>query len=104
MENPEFQHLFEESDKGDTLAKKLVQHCLHAWSICAINMVHSFDPGRIIISGGIMRRKNDILPYLLNMVDKHTWNPPGSVEIVAAEQTDFAGLLGLEYLIHAQQN
>ncbi|MEP6513918.1 MAG: ROK family protein, partial [Parafilimonas sp.] len=56
INNPEFIHLFEEADKGDALAKNMVQHCLKAWGVCAVNMVHAYDPARIIISGGIMKR------------------------------------------------
>ncbi len=101
IEKPEFVHLFEEADKGDVLAQDLVKHCLKAWAVCAVNLVHAYDPARIIISGGIMKRQEEILPYIQNMVDTHAWLSPGSVKIVAAQQVEYAGLLGMEYLVNS---
>ena len=62
-------------------------------------MVHAYDPELIIMGGGIMKRKGIILPYLQNMVDQYAWAPTGSIKIVSAEQVEYAGLLGMEYLI-----
>ncbi len=101
IESPEFVHLFEEADKGDELAKHMLEHCLRAWAVCAVNLVHAYDPEKIIISGGIMKRKNDIIPYIQQMIDDNAWLPPGSVTVVAAEQTQHAGLLGMEYLVNS---
>lgn len=99
INKPEFIHLFEEADKGDELANNLLQHCVKAWGVCAVNMVHAYDPARIIISGGIMKRKEEIIPQIQNMVDTYAWLAAGSVEVVAAEQVEYAGLLGMEYLV-----
>lgn len=46
-----------------------------------------------------MKQKATILPYLQNMVDQYAWSPAGSVKIVSAEQVEYAGLLGMEYLV-----
>lgn len=66
-------------------------------------MVHAYDPELIIIGGGIMKREATILPYLQNMIDQYAWAPAGSVKVVSAMQVEFAGLLGMEYLI-TQEN
>lgn len=95
----EFSNLFEEADKGDVVARDVVEDCLKAWGVGVVNMVHAYDPELIIIGGGIMKRKEIILPYLQNMVDRYAWAPAGSVKIVSAEQVEYAGLLGMEYLI-----
>lgn len=100
IEKPEFKELFEEAEKGDKLAINIVTHCLNAWSICAVNMVHAFDPSVIIIGGGIMKSKDKIIPYIQNTVDRYAWLAPGTVAIKAAEQVDYAGLLGMSYLVH----
>lgn len=96
---PEFSHLFQEADNGDTLAKHLLQDCLKAWGVCAVNMVHAYDPEVIIIGGGIMKREEYILPYVQQMVDKYAWLSPGTTKILAAQQVEYAGLLGMDYLV-----
>jgi glucokinase len=95
----QFIHLFEEAEKGDSLAHLLLEECLKAWGVCAVNIIHSYDPEIIIIAGAIMKRQNQILPYIQSMADKHAWLPPGTVKIVVAKQTEYASLLGMEYLV-----
>jgi glucokinase len=104
IDKPEFIHLFEEADKGDKVATMLLQQCLKAWGTCAVNTVHAHDPEIIIISGGIMKRGADILPFIQNMVNNYAWLPAGTIKIVPAQQIEYAGLLGMEYLAHSLIN
>jgi glucokinase len=98
--NIEFATLFQEAEKGDRLSAQLVEDCLKAWGVGVVNMVHAYDPELIIIGGGIMKKKGIILPYLQNMVDQYAWAPAaGSVKIVSAEQVEYAGLLGMDYMV-----
>lgn len=97
----EFIHLFDAADKGDELANILLKNCLNAWGTAAVNIVHSHDPEIIIISGGIMKRQAQILPALQKMVDQFAWLPAGTIKVMAAQQVEFAALLGMEYLVNA---
>lgn len=99
VEQLEFADLFEHADNGDALAKKLLEDCLKNWGVCAVNMVHAYDPEVIIIGGGIMKRSAVILPYLQKMVDQYAWLDPGTTKIVGAQQVEYAGLLGMDYLV-----
>ena len=99
LEQLEFAHLFEHADQGDPLAEKLLEDCLKNWGVCAVNMVHAYDPEVIIVGGGIMKRSASIIPYLQNMVDKYAWLDPGTTKIVGAQQIEYAGLLGMDYLV-----
>ena len=101
VENLAFLHLFEEAAKGDELANLLINHCLKAWGVCAVNIVHAHDPEIIIISGGVMKRQEQILPFLQKMVDDYAWLPPGTIIIKAAQQIEYAGLLGMEFLANS---
>ena len=101
IENPEFIHLFEEADKGDELAGILLKQCLKAWGTCVVNIIHAHDPGLIIIGGGIMKQQSKILPFLQQMADEYAWLPAGTIKIVAAQQVEYAGLLGMEHLAHS---
>lgn len=101
IEKLEFIHLFEEADQGDELANILLHQCLKAWGTAAVNIVHAHDPEVIIISGGIMKRQSQILPFIQQMVDKHAWLPAGMIKIIAAQQIEYAALLGMEYLANS---
>lgn len=94
-----FGDLVEAIENGDDFAMALFEHCTNMWGICAANLVHSFDPEKIIVSGGIMKSASRILPVLQKCVDTRTWLPSGAVAVVAATQPEFAALLGLEYLL-----
>ncbi len=98
--NIEFSTLFQEAERGDAVAAQLLEECLKAWGIGVVNMVHAYDPELIIIGGGIMQKKASILPYLQNMLDQYAWAPAaGNIKIVSAEQVEYAGLLGMDYLV-----
>ena len=99
--NLAFIHLFEAAAKGDELANLLILQSLKAWGVCAVNIVHAHDPEIIIISGGIMKKHEQILPFLQKMVDEYAWLPPGTIIIKAAQQIEYAGLLGMEFLANS---
>lgn len=101
IESPGYAQLFEEADKGDALAIALLEKSLKAWATGVVNLVHAYDPELIIIGGGIMRQHQRILPYIRKTVDQYAWLPPETTRIVAAQQMDYAGLLGMEYLTHS---
>ena len=95
----EFMHLFAEAAAGDALAQELVQHCLHAWGVAAVNMVHAYDPELLLVGGGIMQQQALVLPALQAHLDRYAWTGPGAVRVAAAEQVEYAALLGLDYLL-----
>lgn len=98
----QFKNLFTEADKGDMLAKQLLKECLAAWGVCAVNTVHAHDPEMVIIGGGIMKQATVIIPFIQQMIDQYAWLPKGTIKVVAAQQTEFAALLGMEYLIKSK--
>jgi len=98
--SPQYSHLFEEARKGDALAALLVERSLKAWGTAVVNLIHAYDPEMVIIGGGVMRQQRIILPYIQRMIDQYAWLPPGTTQLTAAIQVDYAGLLGMEYLTH----
>lgn len=93
-ENINFQTLFELADDGDRLAIEIRDYCLKVWATGAVGLIHAYDPERIVIGGGVMRRDSLILPYIQTYVNQHAWTPWGKVEIVAAQLGNDAGLFG----------
>jgi glucokinase len=82
------------SDQGDELSAILKQHCLEVWAIGLINIVHAYDPERIIIGGGISHAEETILPYFRKILKERAWYSGDIPEIQAAKFPDTAALLG----------
>lgn len=95
----DFKNLFELADEGDSLAMKLKERCLKVWSLCVINLIHAYDPEKVIFGGGIMKSSHIILPYIKQMLDKHAWISSADVELVVAAQPEHAGILGVYELL-----
>ena len=95
----DFKKLFHHAAGGDRLATEIQNGCLKAWALGIINLIHAFDPERIVLGGGIMESRDIILPNIQDMITTHSWvkdNPP---EVVVAKHPNSAGLLGMYYLL-----
>jgi glucokinase len=92
--NIDFKVLFALADAGDRVAVEVLEYCLKVWATGAVGLIHAYDPERIVIGGGVMRRAAVIIPYIQAYVNEHAWTPWGKVEIVAAQLGNDAGLFG----------
>lgn len=95
----DFMSLFRHASEGDLLALEVKEKTLKAWSLGIINLIHAFDPERVVIGGGVMESQHLVLPYINNMVTTHSWvkhNPP---KLYAAAYPQTAGMLGMYHLI-----
>ena len=95
----DFKKLFTHAAEGDMLAVQIRDKCLKTWSLGIINLIHAFDPEKIVIGGGIMESQHILLPHIRRMITTHSWvknNPP---ELLAATHPQLAGLLGMYYLL-----
>ena len=91
----DFKNLFQLSEAGDALAIELKNRCLKVWALCVINLLHAYDPEKVIFGGGIMKSSHIILPYIKDMIDKHAWINSSDVELVEAFQLENAGIFGV---------
>lgn len=82
------------SKVGDALAVKLRAHCLDVWSTAIINLVHAYDPERIVIGGGISHTEDGLLSYFEKELKNRAWCPRGIPELRLAEHPDTAAILG----------
>jgi hypothetical protein len=46
-----------------------------------------------------MKSKDLVIPYTKRMISKDTWINDHVVELVTAEQVEYAGILGMCYLV-----
>lgn len=86
------------AERGDALALKVKESCLKAWSFGILNLLLAFDPEKVVIGGGIMKSKHAIIPFVKEMMQKNTWISDNKIEVVAAEQVEHAGILGMALL------
>lgn len=98
-EHIDYQVAFDAARKGDGCAEALVEHSISAWASLAVNLIHAFDPARVILGGGIMKSADVIVPRVQRYVDRHAWTPGRRVEIVPAKLGNSAALLGCERLV-----
>lgn len=98
-----FKLVFTEAAKGDRVARELKQRSLEAWSTGIINLLHAYDPEKVIIGGGIMQSGDEIIPIIEQRVKERSWLPDSGVPIVAALQTKYAGILGVCYMLNGKK-
>jgi glucokinase len=85
----DFRAAFAHSDKGDTVAVKLIQHCLHVWSMGAVGLVHTFGPQVIVVGGGVSARA-EVTAAIAEYVQRYAWAPAGPVKVVPAQLGNLA--------------
>ena len=72
---------------------------MNIWSAGIINLVHAYDPEIVVLGGGILNSKEEIIPYIQERVARYAWCPWGKVEIKASELMDDAAILGVSYCL-----
>jgi len=94
----DYEAIFRHAAAGDPLAIDLRDRALSGWTALLVNLIHSYDPERIVIGGGIMKGGDAILPVLREKVGQQATQPGGTVEIVPAALGDAAALHGAAWL------
>jgi len=89
-----FKDVFEAAATRDRAAMDLKQRSLEAWAATVINLIHAYDPEKVIIGGGVMESKDEIIPFIEQRVKERSWLPT-QIPIQAAQQTKNAGILGV---------
>lgn len=82
------------SEQEDELAEILKRHCLEVWAMELVNLVHAYDPEKVVIGGGISHAEQTILPYFRKALKEQAWCPRGIAEIHKTKFPDTAALLG----------
>lgn len=97
-EKPDFEAVFRLAAAGDGFAVSVRERCLEVWAAGILNLVYAYDPERVVIGGGVMHSAHVILPFIQNKINQAAWLPENAVEIVAAQEPDWAGVLGMAHL------
>jgi len=89
-----FRELFEAMESGDAPAFAAFEHCLAAWSVLTVSLIHAYDPEVVVFGGAVLEREKYILPRLQEYVAKHAWTPGRTVPLRCAMLGSNAALLG----------
>lgn len=94
--------VFRLAAEGDAVARTLREHSLKVWSVAVVNLIHAYDPEKVILAGGIMRSASVIVPAVQQWVQRHAHTPWGQVQVVPSMLGDQAALLAGEWLLKEQ--
>jgi len=94
----DYRTVFDSAAQGDRDAVVIRDHALRVWGAHAVNLIHAFDPERLIYGGGVMASAQVIVPAIQSYVDEHACTPWGRVRVIAAELGSDAALLAAPYL------
>jgi glucokinase len=96
----DYKVLFDAMKEGNVAATNVVNVCIDAWSACAVNLIHAYDPEMVIIGGGVMKNADIILPKIREWVKRYSWTPWGEIKVEKALLGDAAALYGMEVLLN----
>ena len=94
----DFANVFRLAAAGDACAASLKTRAIEVWASLIVNLIHAYDPERVIVGGGIMAGEADFFPDLERRVLARAHTPWGRVSLVRSELGDAAALFGGEYL------
>jgi glucokinase len=85
--------------QGDRCALALKNKTIEIWTSMVVNLIHAYDPERVVIGGGLMVAAGEFLPTLAAKVLGRVCTPWGEVQIVPGMLGNSAALLGCDFLI-----
>lgn len=95
----DFESLFKEAKNNDPLARQIKDDCLEVWAAGIVNLIHAYDPEVVVIGGGVLNNREEVMPYLIDKVKQHAWCPWGTVDIRPTSLLSDAGIFGAVYCL-----
>ncbi|GGF64810.1 glucokinase [Paenibacillus albidus] len=94
-------HVFEAMSLQDPLAMEVIGRSIDYMALGLANAVHTFNPDRIVIGGGVSRAGDLLFPLLRVTTERLVMKPyQGTFTIVPAGLGDDVGLIGAAALFH----
>lgn len=92
--------VFRLAAEGDECAAALRSRAVDVWSTMLVNVIHAYDPEKVIVGGGIAAGWDDFMPEVIDQLYRKVHTPWGRVEIVPALLGNDAALVGCEALLN----
>jgi glucokinase len=88
--------VFEHAEKGDELAKQIVEQTAEALGLVCVSVLHVTQPQKIIFAGGMIAAGQVLLDRIRYYFKQHIWTikPEDNVEICFATLGEDAGIIG----------
>ncbi|MBB6671998.1 ROK family protein [Cohnella nanjingensis] len=94
-------HVFEAMKLGDPVATEVIGRTIDHMALGMANVVHIFNPDRIVVGGGVSKAGDLLFPALREKTEELVMKPyRGTYTIVPAGLKDDVGLLGAAALFH----
>lgn len=94
-ENITSYEVFKEAEKGDTVAKHIIDSSLEYLGIGIANIITSFDPEMVIIGGGVSKAGTIVFEKVQEIVKKRCFEVMANgCKILPAELSTEAGVMG----------
>ena len=99
-EKHNYKNIFQCYDKKDELAVLMINRLIKYLQAGTLNLVHAYDPGVVILAGGVMARADLIVKPIERFLSTNVWKPriKTGIPVIAATDINFAALKGLEHL------
>ncbi|MFD1957459.1 ROK family protein [Paenibacillus thailandensis] len=95
-------HVFEASELHDPVASEVIERTVHYMALGLVNAVHTFNPDRIVIGGGVSRAGDKLFKALSAKTGTLLMKPYlGTFDIVPAGLKDDVGLIGAAALFQS---
>lgn len=91
----DFRKIFDMTRSGDADAGAIARRCMDVWAAGIVNLIHAYDPEKVVLAGGVTGSSDIVLPYLREKVSRLAWTPWGEVEIVVSQLGHDAAILGV---------
>ena len=91
--------VFSAWEKGDILARRVIESCVGFWGMAVANLVSLFNPEKIIFGGGVFGPGEVLIPSI--MTEASRWAQPVGMKQVTLEISALggdAGVYGAGYL------
>jgi glucokinase len=98
LERIDYAGLFRLAREQDACAEKIRARTIEVWTAMIVNLIHAYDPDRVIVGGGILAGADQFFPELVGSVKALAHTPWGEVDIVPANLGDDAALVGCDVL------
>lgn len=82
----------------DQVAAELRTRYLTVWGATVVTLCHAYDPEVVIVSGGVLRARDRVLPTLTDYVHRHLWSSAHRPELITPDHPEDSVLRGLAAL------
>jgi glucokinase len=82
----------------ETESATILDRYLRIWGAVIVTQCHAFDPSVVVVTGGVMRARDTVLPALAEYVQEHLWSSSFRPRFVTPDEPELSVLRGLAAL------